>query len=213
MKEPNYSTYSVRELYDVLGHIDSNAHPDRYNRLIEELRKRNEDDEQKKLIDELLHLENFQTIWPRFWANHIDRIIISGGIFLLYWTLFDLLDIQQLKIQKMSDVIYFTVLQFSYSIVLHAKTGQTIGKMIMGVKVLTEKESKIGYWHSILRDSTDMALYLSLFYSLYSQDHTLIFLFFILFSFWTILDIITTLVNKKRRSLHDFIAGTVVMKT
>lgn len=112
-----------------------------------------------------------------------------------------------------------------YSILLHARYGQTLGKMVVGVKVLDVSEQRIPTLRqAFLRDSGYIILSaLSLGYVIYltatNQSLTgpdrltppLQILAGAIFG-WSLLEIITMLTNHKRRALHDWIAGTVVVR-
>ena len=111
-----------------------------------------------------------------------------------------------------------------YSVLMHGYYGQTIGKMVCGVKVLDTSEHPITMRQAFLRDSVIIVINtLSLVISLYvviigggSRSRTLAnmdwivgFMAFI----WFAAEIVTLLTNRKRRAIHDFIAGTVVVRT
>jgi uncharacterized RDD family membrane protein YckC len=113
---------------------------------------------------------------------------------------------------------------FAYSIYLHGTYGQTIGKWIMKVQVLSIDETRLTMRQAFLRDSIGVSL--AIVYLLFAiapvfsgvsprsrefeqQIPSLI---------WNVglvtfaLEIITMLTNAKRRALHDFIAGSVVVR-
>jgi uncharacterized RDD family membrane protein YckC len=97
----------------------------------------------------------------------------------------------------------------SYSVFLHGKFGQTIGKIFFKIKVVVnENESEvIGYYRSIKRDSI-LIIFTAISYLPYFNA----FIFFDYVSvFWFLSEIITTLFNEKRRAMHDFLAGSVVI--
>jgi uncharacterized RDD family membrane protein YckC len=112
-----------------------------------------------------------------------------------------------------------------YTVLLHARYGQTLGKRVMGVKVLDVSESRIPtFAQAFLRDSVYIAL----------NTFTLAYLFFLVLNGeytanalnqssparimnwvgwgWFLTEIVTMLTNDKRRALHDFIARTVVVR-
>lgn len=41
--EPDYAHYTLNELYDVARNINREAHPERFKRLVEEIRRRNDE--------------------------------------------------------------------------------------------------------------------------------------------------------------------------
>ena len=164
--------------------------------------------------------------WKRISAAMID-IIIFGLIIspILYF-------------QQLSKVAYvtceFAILLCSsfYYIYLHNKSGQTLGKKAVKIKVTKTSGENICLNTSIIRHLP--IIIIGLFYFLktiilvyninipienfdhFSDKLTnnsieavswIEYLFFILI----VLDLMTILLNQKRRSLHDFIAKTVVI--
>jgi len=113
-----------------------------------------------------------------------------------------------------------------YSVSLHARYGQTLGKRAMDVKVLDVSEERIpSIWQALLRDLGYIMLNLgSLTYLLYLMitgkyagteqfnispaGQILAYTGFA----WFLLEIGTTFINPKRRAVHDLIAKTVVVK-
>ena len=118
---------------------------------------------------------------------------------------------------------------------MNLKFGGTLGKLAVGIRITKPSGEKIGLREALLRSSVDIAygilfavyqvlaihqldpdLYLAAgyfergkllapFYSEYSK------LTDILFNLWYWSEMIVLLFNKRRRALHDFIAGTVVI--
>ena len=119
----------------------------------------------------------------------------------------------------------FTVfLPIFYSIILHCKYGQTIGKWVAGVKVLDISETKrINLKHSIFRESFYLTIELiGFFYFIFmvfkTGDTQYFFKDFNNFAqtpflVWTSLELITMFTNSKRRAIHDFLAKSVVVRT
>jgi hypothetical protein len=116
---------------------------------------------------------------------------------------------------------------------MHSKHGQTIGKRIGKVKVVDHKtENDISFKQAFLRDAIPITIYVAiLVYLLFMvftgklsaevfnhppntnrTEDTGLDLLVKISSWWYIAEIITMLTNKKRRAIHDFIAGTVVVR-
>ena len=113
-----------------------------------------------------------------------------------------------------------------YSIVMHGKFGQTLGKMATHVKVLDISENPLTVPQAIKRDI------IPLFFSIVGiilvaptilsganiMDPASIkfdasfYIITFTSAAWFIVEIITMLFSKKRRALHDFIAGSVVIR-
>lgn len=123
--------------------------------------------------------------------------------------------------------IWATFVSFTppiYSVILHYKTGQTIGKWVAGVKVLDINEvRKLTLCQSIYRDSFYLLVALTglLYYGFLltrTNSERNILADYSNFSnmsgfWWTLLEVVTMLTNSKRRALHDFIAKSVVVRT
>jgi uncharacterized RDD family membrane protein YckC len=114
---------------------------------------------------------------------------------------------------------------------MHGYKGQTLGKMVCKVRVLDITENKLSLSQAFMRD---IVLIISNFiFSLYILFNSSIYIKLVtsnnfiedfsafpiwfrvlaMMSFiWTLLEIITMLTNKKRRAIHDFIAGSVVKR-
>lgn len=165
-------------------------------------------------------LERYRTFWERFWAGFVDGLVFvpigllnnyiskhaQPGVLLICWAIFQSL----------------TVL--GYSILMHARYGQTVGKMFMGVKVWDVSESRLpSLKQAFLRDIGNVV----------PNVAGLVYLVFLMVSHqytnpnqqlhnlpgeiigwagsvWFLLEVVTMLTNQKRRALHDFIARTVV---
>lgn len=120
-------------------------------------------------------------------------------------------------------VIFNTAITIYYYYYFVAKFGQTPGKMAAGVKVLTTEENNVSPLNALLRQSLfsiTSLIFLSIqLVNLTNNELTnramgSQFIFMVLsFSMlaWSLLEFITMLCNTKRRSIHDFIGGTVVV--
>jgi uncharacterized RDD family membrane protein YckC len=169
--------------------------------------------------------------WLRLGANIIDALImIPFGILSMYIFLFGnsffLILIQ----------ITMAIFSAAYVTVLHAKYGATLGKMAVGLSVRKLDLSPIGWDEAIKRSSVD---YLFIVFTTLGQiitflaipieelrnatiwDFTrlvsahqsqIVSLAQSFYSLWFWGEVIALLFNKKKRALHDFIAGTVVVE-
>ena len=159
----------------------------------------------------------YQTGWARFIAAFIDGLVFLP---LVLFEDYFLLPTKN-KLGMISWIILSVILSYTYSVLLHARYGQTLGKMAMKVKIVDMSETKsITFLQAFMRDSVGMAISLVAVIFLYFQfaDIQLIekgyddFLMPWFFS-WIIIELGTMLFNRKRRAIHDFIAGTVVVRT
>ena len=163
----------------------------------------------------------YRTFWPRFWAGFIDGFVllplawidsavwtnISATPFLVFW------------------FVVYSLSGVAYTVVLHGLYGQTIGKRVMGVKVLDISEARLSMRQAVLRDSV---LLLLLVWALaidlptvfvgkspYAEGASMTAAHWIsLYAMlaWFALELITMLTNDKRRALHDLVAGSVVVR-
>lgn len=113
---------------------------------------------------------------------------------------------------------------YIYSVLLHGLYGQTVGKMILSVKVVNySNEKNISFWQAFLRDCVPVVVLfvtiLVLSFAPVDDEGNLpsvvdsILIFSAVFHItWFLVEVITMLLNDKRRALHDFIAGTVVIR-
>ena len=176
-------------------------------------------------MTELASLERFKTFWPRFWAGIVDGIVFMPLSLIDTWIWSNVSTPSLLA-------PWFVIYSFSflaYSIILHGIYGQTIGKRFTGVKVLDVAESRLSMRQAVLRDSVYAAL---AFFSFVVgipevltginpnspqvssiSDLGLAATISIYASMaWFIVELVTMLSNSKRRALHDFIAGSVVVR-
>jgi uncharacterized RDD family membrane protein YckC len=166
-------------------------------------------------IESMIAQERYNTGLDRFIALIIDGLVlgIAGWIFKLFNGLESALIIGLIGIIQLA-------LPYLYNIVLHGYCGQTFGKMAMSVKIYDKSEKKlISYKQALIRDIVPLSLLMivqviSYFINPYDWGLlvyvSIVMTLFLLF--WSILEIITMLFDSKKRALHDFMAGTVVLK-
>src|SRR5215213_1492372 len=93
-------------------------------------------------------MEKYQTLFPRLTAIILDIIL------LLPLAIFEQL-IKSAEFSPASKWALFFIInsaQIIYFIVMHGLYGQTVGKMLMKVKVLNFSEAKINFRQAIIRD-------------------------------------------------------------
>jgi uncharacterized RDD family membrane protein YckC len=157
-------------------------------------------------------MEKYRTLVPRFWALILDTVL------LLPLAIVDDLIKGAGFSQEAKWALYLTVslAQTVYFIAMHAAFGQTVGKMLMKVKVLDSlSESPIKFRQAILRDLPQILATIGSFVFLYPLSLADIDPnapdywknpFMILIFIWGVADIIAPFTNDKRRALHDYIA-------
>jgi uncharacterized RDD family membrane protein YckC len=161
----------------------------------------------------------YQTRGKRFFASLIDGIVFLPFIFLEEWLFTSTQSIWILFVWK----VFLLIIATLYTVLLHFKYGKTIGKWVTGIKVIDVNEKR----NLTLRQS----IYRDIFYILVDVVALPYFLFMLIntsdgqhiieqydnFSTvavfaWTILELITMLTNSKSRAIHDFLAGSVVVR-
>lgn len=163
----------------------------------------------------------YDTIWPRIRAGYFDGFVLAplafadgflsspgrGALILIAWA-------------AISYSAYWL-----YSVLLHARDGQTLGKRAAHVRVLDLSEERIPTLRqAFLRDSGYILLNgLALVYFVYlvltrqySEPTAVMALPARILTYaglaWFLLEVTTALTNEKRRAVHDLIAGTVVVR-
>jgi uncharacterized RDD family membrane protein YckC len=125
-------------------------------------------------------------------------------------------------------VVLNSLAWLAYPIGFVAVFGQTLGKMACGVRVLDLQEMPVSFKQAVLREIapvvfTPYLLFLQAqnilgghlanrAYGDASGDFTAMTHAGLLSMAWLLVEVITMLTNRKRRALHDFIAGTVVVR-
>ena len=164
----------------------------------------------------------YQSFWKRFFAGLVDVCVFipitllspylgsphRGVLIVIIWTI-------------INHTIYWL-----YSVLFHARFGQTLGKMVARVKVLDVSEERIPTLRqAFIRDIGDVVFQVILTVYIihlvvagrYAKDEEFtgapgqIVMWFCWG--WFMLEIISMMTNKKRRAFHDYIAGTVVVRT
>lgn len=129
--------------------------------------------------------------WRRFAARSVDSIVAYGFSFLVLVSLTPSnvpVTAYILSAPKTATLVgmgSFLV----YFTFLHGAFGQTFGKMLLGIRVVGVSGARISYGRALVRSLGDIvsAVTLSLGYVLAA-------------------------LNKRKRALHDFLAGTVVVR-
>jgi uncharacterized RDD family membrane protein YckC len=163
-------------------------------------------------------MKQYQTTRKRFWAGVIDGLVLTVLANLRNYLLTD-----EAFVYNEIIIIVFNLLEISYGVLLHFFYGQTFGKMLMKIKVIDVSETRnITFNQSVFRDffyllSFVFFVFLSVYVTVTGEVSLFASSLFDGFGYvsfvWFILEIVTCLFNQKRRALHDFIAGTVVVRT
>ena len=165
-------------------------------------------------------MNKYQTTMQRFWAGVVDGVILIP----LSWV--D--DLVYGTASSTALIISWMLISYPaywlYSVLMHGFYGQTLGKMLLRVKVLDVSEAPITMRQAFLRDSiyiliNTAALIITIYFILSGREtdaEAIVTANTVLLTaalVWFLAEILTCLTNAKRRAVHDFIAGTVVVKT
>ncbi|MBL4660581.1 MAG: RDD family protein [Alcanivoracaceae bacterium] len=179
---------------------------------------------------ELNGIHIYATFIQRLGAGLIDTIILLTII--IVSTILQNINFNLAAIIELGVPIIFLV----YSVFFNATHGGTIGKLLVGIQITKINGTRISYKESFKRSSVDILLTLPLlaiiFISLTKVNQNdfliadiivkdeLLRVFYpswkwminraIDIWFWS--EFLVLLMNKRRRALHDFIAGTIVIK-
>lgn len=160
--------------------------------------------------------ELYKTGIRRIIAAFIDYLILYIPVIILYWNFGEYTFVKHI-------IRWYSLIPITYSILGHYFYGQTIGKALTNVKVVDKSGSaSLTFLQAVLRDGIWVMIIIVyiIFYLLYlggivSYYNTRL-VSYILKNFhyiWMIIEIISMMTNQKRRAIHDFIAGTVVIRT
>ena len=143
------------------------------------------------LEDYLMLSKNFYAgFWTRFVAYVIDMIVIYAVSSLLNTFSFGLLN-KQLDFPILGEEsLSYVIVMFAYFIAMTYFFSQTLGKMIMKIKVETNKGDKLSFTDVIYRELVGRLLTI----------------------FLANLPYLAIAFTNKKKGLHDFIADTVVVK-
>ena len=173
--------------------------------------------------------ERYSTFGPRFWTGSVDSCVL-WPVGLITAALLSL------NIPRGVAGLLFIIQSLAwllYTVVMHARYGQTVGKMVTKVRVVDFRtEGRISWRQAWLREGVPMVLSLGFLgwvdflilsgglnpKALANGEASLavrngFWLLTALPASWFLAEVLTMLTNSKRRALHDFIAGTVVVRT
>ena len=172
--------------------------------------------------------QRYSTFAPRFWTGFVDGCVlwpIGFAASTLLW-----LNIP--RVLAALVIVLESLTWLVYTVMMHVRYGATIGKMVTKLRVVDFRtEGRITWRQGWLREGLPMALSLGcLVYEVYSLltgrlsaggvangeelfSNKTFWILNGLPTLWFLAEILTMLTNEKRRALHDFIAGTIVVRT
>lgn len=223
--EIDYSKCSLSELLDVEAHIDERNFPENYANL-------------KKAIAKCSKAEQpfvetrsiYASFWQRFGALLLDGLILLPLSAFVFWG----------SEQSRFFHAYYLVPSIIFGLWYHAylvkQYGGTPGKLIVGIKIVKLDGEPVGYREALLRYSvwlvlatinevtyaqTTMAMTDYEYFGLNWHERVArieelapswLDSITLLTNIWVWGELLVMLTNKKRRAIHDFMAGTIVVR-
>ncbi|MGL1900691.1 MAG: RDD family protein [Fibrobacterales bacterium] len=168
-------------------------------------------------------------------GRRVCAVLIDGFVFMIPFFLLQPLILN--NVVRLYPVFqsFFWLLCLSLNIYLLTKFGASIGKMIMGLQVVKLDNNSIKFSNAMIRTSIDLSLAFITAFSTYliftdidlykfseltfterniviAQSRTMIMIVIGVFqTYWMCSEIIVMQLNKDRRAIHDFMAGTLVV--
>jgi uncharacterized RDD family membrane protein YckC len=157
-------------------------------------------------------MQKYKTFGPRFWALLLDGILLLPLSILIDW----LDGFEMSGALKTSIIVAVNLANVFYFVIMHARFGQTVGKMLMKVRVVDVSESPLKFRQAFVREIPQLFFVIASFIPFLMTNIiaaadppiTLISIFVLI---WGVADIAVFFSNPKRRALHDLIAGSVVI--
>jgi len=129
--------------------------------------------------------------WIRFLAFLLDMIVVGSLHRILVYPLLRWLNIPLEETGILSvAAIYTAIVMYGYFVILTKLFGQTLGKMVFGLKVIHESETKLTWGTVIFRELIGKFI-----------SETIFFLGFITIAF-----------SGKKKGWHDYFADTIVIQ-
>jgi uncharacterized RDD family membrane protein YckC len=99
---------------------------------------------------EILKEPDYAGFWIRFWAYLLDLVVIASINGILVYPLFRLMDLPLNKASLFAPISIVTAIVFyAYFVFMTKFLGQTLGKMVFGLKVTTLDHTKLN-WSTVL---------------------------------------------------------------
>ena len=171
---------------------------------------------------------DYAGFWRRTLALIVD-ILVEAPIFVLAFFLF------RASLVGAIGSVFVGAVAFAYPIYFHARWGQTLGKMAVKIRVVQVDGRPVTARNAFLRSSVDLGLWMvyavatvwvlttwdgpawsSLDWlrqrELVDDRNPFYTPYDIASQVWLWSEVVVLLFNRRRRALHDFLAGTVVIK-
>ena len=170
----------------------------------------------------LIQVRKYRTAWRRIAAGFLDAMLFFPVDYGHSWIFAHATS----AVVRTAWYVLFQWGYIAYSVLCHGMWGQTLGKRAVGVIVRDVTERPLSIRQAVLRDAVPIALSPLQFWDdlpdlLRGRDpllpggeiHAVAFgLLGWVSVLWFAAEVVTMLTNRKRRAVHDFIAGSVVLR-
>jgi uncharacterized RDD family membrane protein YckC len=167
--------------------------------------------------------------WARFGAALVDALVLAPVTIISSWIL------SYSREAAIGLVLPLGAVGPAYTVILHARYGQTVGKMAARIGVVRISGAPIGWREALLRSSVEIVFgtiaslsglvariqlpeadwtqgWMEKFKLIQTLEPSWGDWAAYAVTVWIWSEVVTMLFNRKRRALHDFIAGTIVVR-
>lgn len=130
--------------------------------------------------------------WMRFWAYLLDLVVVASINGIIVAPLIAITNVSQIRIAFFSiEVIVVAIVTILYFLLLTKRWGQTIGKRVFGIKVISKKEVPLTWSSLIFREVVGRYIV---------QAFMITYTLYLIVAF-----------QSKKQGLHDMIGDTIVI--
>lgn len=130
--------------------------------------------------------------WMRFWAYLLDLLVLFSINTIIVSPIIAITNLREIRIAYFSiEVIVVAIITLLYFLLLTKRWGQTIGKRVFGIKVISKKEAPLTWSALIFREVVGRYIL---------QAFMLTYTLYLIVAF-----------QRKKQGLHDMIGDTLVI--
>src|SRR4051794_7265852 len=166
--------------------------------------------------------KTYRTFWRRLGALYVDTLLLLPIAVVLFAVGSQMTAPASLFVLHLIGSLYGV----GYSVFFHARFGQTLGKMLTHIRVVDLSTNAIGLQQAIWRDGPSILLSIATAglgadaianghnpFNMWDPAAALPPWLVIANLLWILAEFVTMLTNNRRRAIHDWIAGTLVVRT
>ncbi|MED3647202.1 RDD family protein [Halalkalibacterium halodurans] len=142
-------------------------------------------------MDEQEPQVRYAGFWMRFWAFLLDLVVIFSINAIVVYPTFRWFGLNiQLSVWSL-EVILASLIGYAYYVIMTKEYGQTVGKMVFGLKVVNQQGGPLSWGEVLFREVVGRFLH---------QVFALFILLYLVVAF-----------TRKKQGIHDMIADTYVV--